>query len=83
MIARIWLILLTVLLLAAPEGSQHVDVIVDAEISASLGDEEVVAEVSCDEPVPARPTCAPVPDDNVPVSPALARVFRPPRQFVD
>jgi hypothetical protein len=72
-----------VLLLAAPAGSQHVDTIVDAEIAASLGDEEVVTEVACDVALPARTTCVPVLDENLPGSPALARVFRPPRQFVD
>ena len=72
---RIWVILLTVLLLAAPAGviaeasdatAEHCDDL------AALGDASLV------ETAPKRAICI-IPVDDVPPPPAPARVFRPPR----
>ncbi len=80
MLPRIWIVLLALLLLAAPAGSLSAE-IVDAQPSIGLCDDEVLAHVKAPstESTPGRIVCAPRPDDAVPPAPVLARVFRPPR----
>ncbi len=86
MLPRLWVVLLALLLLAAPAGSTSAE-IVDAQPSIGLGllDDEAVAHVKVPtaEGTPDRVLCAARPDDAVPPAPALSRVFRPPRPSFD
>jgi hypothetical protein len=80
---RIWILLLAVLLLAAPADSAFE--IADASATTSLCDDEAVTDVPVvlAETVAARITRPPRRDDATPPAPALARIFRPPRRSFD
>lgn len=80
MLPRLWIVLLALLLLAAPAGSMIAES-VDAPPSISLCDDDDATHVEApraDGP-PHRTACAARPEDAVPPAPALARIFRPPR----
>jgi hypothetical protein len=81
---RFWVVLLALLLLAAPAGSTSAE-IVDAQPSVGLLDDEAVAHVRVPAAAgtPARALGAATPDDAVPPAPVIARIFRPPRPGFD
>ena len=76
MLLRIWTLLLTVLLLAAPAGSAFAETDGQAEHAA----DELVTQIAVELPAPMPARVAIVrTDEPLPPSPALSRVFRPPR----
>jgi hypothetical protein len=80
MLPRLWIVLLALLLLAAPAGSTFAET-ADASSSISLCDDDIVTHVEvprADGP-PHRTACVTRPEDTVPPAPVLARIFRPPR----
>lgn len=80
MLPRLWIVLLALLLLAAPAGSTFAET-VDAPSSISLCDDDDVTYVEvprADRPL-HRTAGATRPGDIVPPAPVLARIFRPPR----
>jgi hypothetical protein len=81
---RLWVVLLALLLLAAPASSTSAE-IVDAQPSIGLLDDEALAHVKVPSTggAPDRVALAARPDDAVPPAPVLARVFRPPRPSFD
>jgi hypothetical protein len=80
MLPRLWLVLLAVLLLAAPAGSAFEEA-VDARPSMGLCDDAVIAhvEVPLAEPTPERTIRMVAPDAAPPPEPLRDRIFRPPR----
>lgn len=88
MIPRLWVVLLALLLLAAPAGSTSAE-IVDAQPSIGLGlgllDDEAVAHVKVPsaEAAPDRAVLAARLDARVPPAPVVSRIFRPPRPSFD
>jgi hypothetical protein len=79
-LARIWIVLIAALLLAAPD-STYAEV-VDAKTSSALVDDDPCANVQvvATESTRDESECPTVLDENVPQPPALAGVFRPPRR---
>lgn len=90
MIPRVWVVLLALLLLAAPAGSASAE-LVDAQPSIGLGlglgllDDEAVAHVKVPsaEGTPDRAVLAARRDARVPPAPVVSRIFRPPRPSFD
>ena len=81
MLPRLWIVLLAVLLLAAPAGSTLAET-VDAPPSIGLcDDDDAAARVALPRAAgpPLRAARAVRSEDAVPPAPVLARVFRPPR----
>jgi hypothetical protein len=82
MLPRLWIVLLALLLLAAPAGSMLAGT---ADAPSEIGcceDEDDAAtrvELPRAEGPPRRPACAARTDGAVPPAPVLAGVFRPPR----
>ncbi|MDQ3335435.1 MAG: hypothetical protein M4D80_09740 [Myxococcota bacterium] len=76
MLLRIWTLLLTVLLLAAPSGTAFAEAETQAEHSA----DELLTQIAVELPAATPASRAIVrTDEPLPPSPALSRVFRPPR----
>jgi hypothetical protein len=77
---RIWIVLLAVLLLAAPAGGVTAEV-VDGDAAASLCTDEALPHtpVTMAEPPPQPTRCLVNIADTLPPAPPLARIFRPPR----
>lgn len=84
MLPRIWVVLLALLLLAAPADRAFAEV-TDAQPPAGLCDDDDLdhVKVQSAEPTPDRIVCSARPNDVVPPVPVLARVFRPPRPSFD
>ena len=82
--ARLWIVLLALLLLAAPADATLAGT-VDAPPSIVLCDEGAVAQAEALPPErpPARTICTPRRADAAPPTPPLARIFRPPRPAFD
>ena len=81
MVLRIWTLLVAVMLLAAPSAAMSdVDVPAESEVCA----EGLALQCATDLPAatPARLVIVRT-DEPLPPSPALSRVFRPPRPLVD
>ena len=79
MLPRLWILLLTVLLVAVPAGGMDAEVLPEAASLAAFDDDVVVQREIVVEPVPVRTVPLPRVADTLPASPALARIFRPPR----
>jgi hypothetical protein len=77
---RLWIVLLAVLLLAAPAGSAFEEA-VDARPSMGLCDDAVIAyvEVPLAERAPERTIRTVAPDEAPAPEPLRDRIFRPPR----
>jgi len=80
---RLWILLLTVLLVVAPADGMVADVLPEAPSLSAFDDEIVELPTIAVEHVPVLTVSPPRIDDLPPASPALARIFRPPRPTFD
>lgn len=81
MVLRIWALLVAVMLLAAPNAAMAgVEVPAESEVFA----EDLAIQIASDLPAATQARVVIVrTDEPMPPSPALSRVFRPPRPPVD
>ena len=80
-VLRIWALLVAVMLLAAPSAAMaDVEVPAESELCAEALAVQVATDVAA--ATPARIVIVRT-DEPMPPSPALSRVFRPPRATVD
>jgi hypothetical protein len=81
--ARLWILLLTVLLVAAPAGGMAAEVLPEAPSLLAFDDDVVAQPEIVVEHVPVLTTALPRVAETPHASPALARIFRPPRPTFD
>jgi len=78
---RIWTLLLAVLLLAAPANTAFAEVDAQAEHTCDALVTQIATELPA--PTPAHAPRIARLDEPLPPSPALSRIFRPPRPSFD
>ncbi|MGE0548258.1 MAG: hypothetical protein AB7O24_11150 [Kofleriaceae bacterium] len=85
MFARICVIVLALLLCAAPADRAYAEIQDNQSASLALLDDDALTQI-CVLPSTAgleRVPCTSIASDSIPLAPALARVFRPPRLSID